>query len=456
MFARFVRAIVPDDPALAPFRSGFKFSFCNAITWQIATGTPLVLLAEQLGASPAQAGLAYSFVFLLTPVQIVSTLLLPRFGYKQLTLGGWSLRSFMLVVPIALTVLAPLLGERAWMVPALIASCFCFCLLRAMGMAASLPWLFSILPENLRGRYFGSDQLIAGLSCMACLITCSALFVLLPIYTALLVQYLLAALGSWLSYGALKRLPDGPRPPPFGLRSIGEGLRRLAFSPGPYRRYLWMTVLCFVATTPFAPFAAYHLKSVAALPAGLIMLFELLRYSGSAVCAWALRRRMDRVGARPYLFLSVAVYAALSVYWIFFLRHDIGGRIGLVLAYLALGFAGTSWMMGNLGYLPKVMDADDRTLGLTLQGALASLAGGLSVTVWGWILRPPGLPTGMDTVAFQWLFIVALATCILLAVRLVRLPEPDAPDVAPIQPGALLLRPHRAMAYLVNLVDPRR
>jgi len=456
MFTRIARAIVPDEPALAPFRPGLHFAFYNALTWQIATGTPLVLLAEQLGASPAQAGLAYSFVFLLTPVQILSTALLPRFGYKRLTLGGWGLRSYMLVVPIALTILAPILGERAWMVPALIASCFGFCLLRAMGMAASLPWFFAILPAELRGRYFGSDQLLSGLSCMACLITCAVLFAVLPPYQALFVQYLLAALGSWLSYRALRRLPDGPPPPSLGLRAIGVGLSRLAFTVGTYRSYLWITVLCYAATTPFAPYAAYYLKSAAGLPLGLIMIFELLRYSGSVLAAWALRRRIDRAGARPFLFLSFALHAALSIYWLVLLRNGAGGLAGLVCAYLIMGAAGTCWMIGNLSYLPKLMSADDRTLGLTLNGGLAALAGGLSVTAWGWALRPEGGGAGMNLVAFQWLFITAFIICLIIALRLVRLPEPDAPDIEPLLPGSLLLRPHRAVSYLVNLVDPRR
>jgi hypothetical protein len=456
MLAPLVRTLLPDDPALAPFRPGLRFAFFNALTWQIATGTPLVLLAEQLGASPAQVGLAYSFVYLLTPVQILSTVLLPRLGYKQLTLRGWGLRGFLLVVPIALCVLAPWLGARAWMVPALIASCFGFCLLRAMGMAASLPWFFAILPADVRGRYFSSEYLLAGLSCMATLVASALLFALLPPYPALLAQYLLAALGSWLSYRALRALPDGPTPPSLGLAEITRQLGRLATAAGPYRTYLWVTIVCYVATTPFAPFAAYHLKAVNALPPGLIMLFELLRYAGAALCAWSLRHRIDRFGARPYLVLSLGLYLALSVYWLVFLRVEGGGPLGLLVAYLVMGFAGTCWMIGNLALLPKLMAQEDRTLGLTLQGALASLAGGLSVTAWGWALRPSSGAPGMNTEAFQLLFLFAIVSGAALIGLLFRIPERDAPPLDPLMPGALLLRPHRAVSYLVNLIDPRR
>src|SRR5438045_2483399 len=94
------------DPELLPFRPGLTFAFFNALAWQIGIGTPMVLFAEQLGATPFQVGLAYSFVFVLTPVQIVSTALLPRYGFKALMLGGWRTRSFFLGVPAALAIVA--------------------------------------------------------------------------------------------------------------------------------------------------------------------------------------------------------------------------------------------------------------------------------------------------------------------------------------------------------------
>jgi len=47
----------------------------------IALGTPLVLLAGQLGASSFEVGLAYAFDLLLLPVTFLATSTLPRLGY---------------------------------------------------------------------------------------------------------------------------------------------------------------------------------------------------------------------------------------------------------------------------------------------------------------------------------------------------------------------------------------
>ena len=110
------------DPELAPFRPGLLFGFFNALTWQIGIGTPMVLFCEELGATAAQVGSAYSFVFILTPIQVLATALLPRFGYKKVMLGGWALRSVFLAVPVWLAIITPRIGVQPWMAPALVGS----------------------------------------------------------------------------------------------------------------------------------------------------------------------------------------------------------------------------------------------------------------------------------------------------------------------------------------------
>ena len=45
---------------LRPYFAGFWFGGFNGLTWMIGLGTPLVLLAQQLGATTFQVGLASS------------------------------------------------------------------------------------------------------------------------------------------------------------------------------------------------------------------------------------------------------------------------------------------------------------------------------------------------------------------------------------------------------------
>lgn len=445
------------DPELAPFAPGLWFAFFNALTWQVGIGTPMVLFAEQLGASPLQVGLAYSFIFLLTPIQIVSTVLLPRFGFKRVMLGGWATRSVFLAVPAGLAILANLLGVRGWMAPVLVGSVFWFCFFRSIGAAAVIPWLYTILPVRARGRYFGSDQLFASIGGVGTLLACVALFAWLPVYTALLVQYGIALIGSVFSYHSLKRLPDGPKPNPISLRSVIRETPRHMFQPSPFRRYLWLAVWYAVLSTPIPPFVAYYLKVGPGLAPGQIMAFEVLRYGGVMVAAGLIRRRIDLTGARPYFLLTMGLYVFVAGFWWIFLHGDAQTLAGVYIAYFVLGLAAASWTIGNLNYLPNVTPAEDRTLLVSVQGAVTACIGGLSPIIWGIFLKGgEGPGAGLDVGVFRIFFVFVLVSVVVLSSLLAKLPEDTGTPAEPLVIGNAILRPFRAASYLVNLIDVKQ
>ena len=443
------------DPELAPFRPGLVFAFFNALAWQIGIGTPMVLFAEQLGASPFQVGLAYSFVFVLTPVQIVATALLPRYGFKAVMLGGWRTRGFFLAVSMVLAALAPY-GEKPWMVQALIWSVFLFCVFRSIGAASGTSWFYAILPEGVRGRYFATDQFVSAIAGVATLLASAALFALLPVYTALLVQYLIALGGSTVSYYALKKLPDAEKPTSISLRTVLRDTPRHLFARSLFRRYVWLAVACAVVVTPIPPFCAYYLKVGPQLATGQIMLFEVARYLGVMVAAWVIRRRIDATGARPFFLLALGLYGIVGVFWWWYLKTGFGGIAGIYVSYFLLGLAAVTWAMANLSYLPKVVTTEERTLAVAVHGAVTACIGGVSPMLWGFFLKGgEGTGRGIDAGVFQWFFVSVVAGAVVLSSLLARLHEEKGQSVEPIMIGNAILHPFRAMTYLVNLVEPR-
>lgn len=442
------------DPELAPFRPGLVFAFFNALAWQIGIGTPMVLFAEQLGASPFEVGLAYSFVFVLTPVQIVSTALLPRYGFKALMLGGWRTRSFFLGVPAGLSILA-LRGEQPWMVHALVGSVFFFCLFRSIGAASGTSWFYAILPEKVRGRYFASDQFVSAVGGVGTLLVSAGLFAVLPVYRALLVQYLIALLGSTVSYFSLKKLPDAERPTSISLRTVLRDTPRLLFERSIFRRYVWLAVSCAILATPIPPFAAYYLKVGPNFSTGQIMLFEVLRYLGVMLAAWVIRRTIDATGARPFFLLALVSYAAVAGFWWVYLENGFGGTPGIMVTYFLLGFGAATWAIANLNYLPHVISAKERTLAVSVHGAVTACIGGLSPVIWGLFLKGGGDIRGINTGVFQWFFVTVLLGAIMIVILVGRLPREDGKAVEPILIGSAILRPFRAVTYLVNLAEPR-
>ncbi len=443
------------DPELVPFRPGLLFGAFNAMTWQIGIGTPMVLFCEALGASSLQVGLAYSFVFVLTPLQIVATTLLPRFGYKRVMLGGWASRSLFLVVPVWLAIVAPRWGVQPWMAPALVGSVFWFCFFRTIGAASIMPWLYAILPPKARGRYFGSDQFISGVAGVATLIASVSLFARLPIFTALLIQYGIALVGSYLSFMSLRRLPEAPKPDPIGLGQLWRDTPRHMFRPSVFRRYLWLAVSYGVVTTPIPPFLAYFLKVGPQLGAGQIMSFEVLRYCGVIVAAGLIRRRIDDKGARPFFLLSMMLYLVVGAAWTAYLLGGWQAIGGIYTAYFVLGLAAACWTIAGLKYLAQVVEERERTVMVSVHGAVTACLGGLSPILWGLVLKGQG-PAGEATLNPQVLmafFILLMVGVMVLSSLLVRLPEDEKEAPASLVIGHAVLRPFRAATYLVGLLS---
>ena len=444
------------DPELAPFRAGLVFGFFNAPAWQISIGTPMVLFCEQLGASPFQVGLAYSFVFLLTPIQILATALLPQFGYKRVMLGGWCIRAIFLLVPVWLAIMAPRWGVQPWMASALIGSVFCFCFFRTIGAAAIMPFLYSILPPRARGRYFGSDQFLSGLAGVGTLLACAGLFALLPIYTALLVQYGIALFSSYMSFMALRRLPDAPNPPAMKLMQLIKDTPRHMFAPTPFRRFLWLAVIYAVLSTPIPPFLAYYLKVGPQLGAGQIMGFEVLRFSGVIVAAAFIRRRIDHSGARPFFLLTMVLYVAVGVFWWSYLEGLLSGLAVIYAAYFVLGLAAASWTIANLNYLAQVVEENNRALMITVMGAVTACSGGLSPILWGLVLKSESeLGAAIDVNVFQIFFLFVIAAVVVLSSLLAKLSEDKDAPVESLVIGNAIFRPFRAATYLASLIDLR-
>ncbi len=442
------------DPELFPFRPGLTFAFFNALAWQIGIGTPMVLFAQQLGATPFQVGLAYSFVFVLTPVQIVSTALLPRYGFKAVMLGGWRTRSFFLAVPAALALFA-MRGEQPWMIAALVWSVFFFCLFRSIGAASGVAWFYAILPAGLRGRYFANDQFVSAVAGVGTLLACASLFALLPVYWALLVQYVIALAGSTVSYFSLRQMPDAERPVSISLRTVLRDTPRHLLRASHFRRYVWLAVGFALISTPIAPFAAYYLKVGPALSSGQIMLFEVLRYAGVMTAAWTIRRRIDVTGAKPFFLLALGLYLVVAVYWWFFLRNGFGGIGGVFAVYFLLGLGAATWAISNLNYLPKILSAEERTVAVSVHGAVTAFIGGFSPIIWGHFLKQGDAPGTFDATVFQWFFVSVALGALGLSPLIARLPEEKGHPVEPILIGNAILNPIRAVTYLVNLIDLR-
>ncbi|AOS45661.1 Major Facilitator Superfamily protein [Lacunisphaera limnophila] len=442
------------DPGLYPYRQGLYFAFFNAMNWQIATATPTVLFMAYLGADSFETGLVYAWPLLLTPIQVFATVLLPRLGFKRLTLAGWGARSWFLVVPLGIALLAPA-KPLPWMIPAMVAAMFFYSVSRSVGAAAITTWLQGLVPAEVRGRYWSTDQIMGGAASIGTLLLCAATFTWLPASTAFSLQYVFSIAGAWLAFRCLRALPDIERPTVMSLTTIRTETPRHLFGPGLFRPYLWLAVLFYVVTIPLVPFGAYYLKVAEGISPAVIMGCTIVQYTGVITGNWFMRSRIDRTGAKPFLRASFVLYALVAAGWLAGLQWR-PVLLGLMpVLYFLLGAGAGIFTAANVSYLAKILPLAERALPVSLHGAMCFCLGGLAPIAWGLLLKGEGALPSVNLGAFQGFFVFTLAGALGLVLLVNRLKE-DPGHVDPLLEGDWLFRPFRVVASLVKLSDPVR
>ncbi|NBB80714.1 MAG: MFS transporter [Verrucomicrobia bacterium] len=438
---------------LGLFRFGIYFSFANAFVWMIALGAPMVLMAEMLGASSFQVGLLYSAVFLFLPVQVLSTVLLPLLGFRRQVLISWGLRSCLLLVPLFIAFL-PDAPDRPWALGLYIASIFLFCFFRSVGTSAHLPWLYSIIPERLQGKYFGSDSLVVGVAGIITLVTSSALFVFFSANTAFQILFTLTVGAGFLSLLFLAKLPDGDRPKVVPLRKLCKRAPQLFFRQSHFRKYMRLQMIYAVAGYAFVPFSVYYLRTALGFSQSYILFLTALQFFGMTLAALVLKEWVDRVGPKPFFVFSHAVTISIQTYWLVMLLFPGYLEFGLPGVYVLVGIGMATFLTSNNKYLPQICHQSERALSVSVLSASVGLMGGLAVTLWGFLLKDE-VTGSIDKARFIAYFVVAISvqSFLFFAYRYLKRFR-GGPDELPFGSAGGALRPFRYITRLVNLVEP--
>jgi MFS family permease len=440
-----------DESEVLIYRCGLAFSFTNALTWMIALGAPMVLLAEFLGASPFEVGLMYSFVFLLLPLQVMASALLPYFGFRKQFLFGWGTRSVFLAVPFIVALLAPK-EPSPLLLKCYIVSVFFYCFFRSIGTCALLPWLLEILPSRIRGRYFGMDTLVVGLAGAITLLLSSILFSLLEPYNGFRVLFGMSLLTAAASFWFVSKLPEGSRPVVVPLSRFIRRGPELCFRPSHFRRFLGYQSLYAVAGYAFVPFSIYYLKTSLLYSHSYILLLTALQFLGMFGMSYIVRDWMDRIGAKPFFILSHIATIVFQIFWLLMIWIPGYLEWALPAVYVITGMAMACFQAAHNQYMPQICHRRERALSASILAAVVGFLGGLTSTGWGLILKDAesGLIGSERFVAyFTTAFLIQL---FLLYAYLFRLRDRGGNSLLTQQSG-MLLRPFRFMIQTINLVE---
>ena len=235
----------PSAPEPARFPPGlhnaFLFAAFNALSFPIVCGSPMILYAKTLGASATVLGIITGMMPLLTVFQIPAASHIGRVGYRRFVYAGWGMRVMfiggMAVVPLLSGVL-----DATARLSLMLMLLFAFNLSRGISSCAWLPWITTLVPEQVRGQYLGRDAACVNLASFAVIVMSAFALGEQPAPWQFTALYVFSAAMGATSLVFLKRIPD-VAPPAEAQRDSGEPVPWLAISAHPpFRKLLRMNV----------------------------------------------------------------------------------------------------------------------------------------------------------------------------------------------------------------------
>src|SRR5437867_7037787 len=237
----------------------FLFSGFNALSYPLVISSPMVLYAKSLGASATVLGIIAGMMPLLVIFQIPAAQYVSRVGYKRFVYAGWGMRVIfifgMALVPITYAFL-----NATSRLALLLLLLFAFNLSRGISSCAWLPWISSLVPAAVRGKYLARDAACVNLASFGCFLLAAVCLAGEPLPWQFAVLFGFSALMGAASLVFLKRIPDVE--PPEEERTSkatvpwGEMIRY-----GPFRKLLRMVVAWSMAYGGLTAFTVAFLKT---------------------------------------------------------------------------------------------------------------------------------------------------------------------------------------------------
>jgi len=431
----------------------FGFQSFNAINFTIAMGSPMILLIRYLGGSELHVGIVVGLPALMTVLQLVSTRLVERLGYRGSMMVGWTLRSVLLIFIAPLPLLVGYYSPEVllWI---LIAVQLGFNIIRGLTSGAWFPWLSQLFHEKIRGKFVGTEQRIINFSAFATLMLSGYVLQGDNVegwkYSLIIV---LATIIGISSAFFLKKSPDRPVPPVATERKK-KGLKHIlhvakeSWQFTPYKLTMCYFILVNLAVFPAQGFMILYINENLGYTTGMTLKLQSLNTLGVLLTSVLWGAVCDYYGSKPVLKI---VMTGVLIQYIFWLLFSVGVitptwwmimTLQLVWGILLSGhvIATVKMMLGNC---PK----KDLTMEMAiLQVSLAVCAGTAPLYIGAFLqwLRPEtGEQISAVSPGFTTLFIICIITCAAALVQITRLIEPDAKSTRSLLAYAILDWPTR-------------
>jgi MFS family permease len=369
----------------AGMNEAWRFALFNALSFQIVLGSPMILYAKTLHAHATVLGIIAGMMPLMVIFQIPAAQYIPRFGYKKFVVTGWGTRTVftlgMVFVPLATGLL-----DVTTLLVLMLALLFAFNLVRGITSCAWMPWITHLIPENYRGRYLSGDIAMVNLGSFLTVVLSALCLGATPKPWQFAVIFAFSAITGTISLLHLNRMPDVPITG--AARSSSEPIPWGAIvKHPPFRKLLKFAVVWAVAYGGLNAFTVAFLKTGTKLAEGQILLVTSVAFLGGLSSLWFLGHRLDHVGSKPVLGLSLSAWLLILLGWLAIAGGVLPASVPLILTlYFVMGLFAALTSMATSRLAMAVVPTMGRNHFFVLYSVATGLALGLSPIAWGLII----------------------------------------------------------------------
>jgi MFS family permease len=436
------------EPAanLTAMRNAWRFAAFNGLSFQIVLGSPMILYAKTLNANATVLGIIAGMMPLMVIFQIPAAQYINRIGYKRFVLAGWGTRT-VFTFGMALVPLATGFLDITTQLVLLLALLFGFNLVRGISSCAWLPWITHLVPEHQRGRYVSGDAAMSNLGSFLTVIVSAVCLGNSPHAWQYAVIFAFSAVMGVVSLMYLNHVPDVPITEEIRSSSQPVPWLEILRHP-PFQKLLRFVMVWSLAYGGFTTFTVAFLKTETGLPEAKILFVTSVAFLGGLSSLWLLGHRLDHVGSKPILGLSLCFWLLIVAGWIALAGGALSAHLPLILALqFFMGLFAALVGMANSRLAMAIIPAMGRNHFFVLYSVFASVSLGLAPMLWGLIIDLIGSRQGMF-LGLNWnhytiFYSLVLAVFIGALVLARQLHEPKAASLEALLADIMIESPQR-------------
>jgi MFS family permease len=441
-----------DKPAFPPgLNNAFLFATFNALSFPLIVGSPMILYAKSLGASATVLGIIAGMMPLLVIFQIPAAKHVGRVGFKRFVYGGWGVR----VMFIGAMALVPLTGgflNTTTRLSLMLMLLFGFNLSRGISSCAWLPWITSLVPPEVRGKYLARDAACVNLGSFIIILAAAFSLGEAPRSWQFSALFALSALMGAASLVFLKRIPEVAPSEEARSSTTPVPWKEIALYD-PFRRLLALNLAWAMAYGGLNTFTVAWLKIEAGMAEGKILLVTALAFIGGLSNLWLIGPRLDRLGSKPVMTFAMLTWLVIVTGWAALAAGTVQPHLWLLLTLqFLMGLSAALVNMANVRLAMAIIPVMGRNHFFALFSVVQNLTLGLSPVLWGVAID------AMQATHFDWhglsvnrfsLFFCGLAVTFIAALVLTRrLHEPEAAGLEELLRELLIESPQRVWVRL--------